>query len=140
LSNRWAATAETGAVPVFLLSTGLVVLALRFPLGERSVWSARALAETLYMAVGPSLLAYAFWDRAMRRGHLVLVASLSYLTPVLSTAASCLYLAVEPRRTLWIACGLVVGGALLSKISIRDAAPPAPDAGRQPAAPPPGPH
>ena len=72
------------------------------------------------MALLPALLAYGFWDSAMRRGNLVLVASVAYLAPVLSTTITSLYLHVTPGRNLWIACGLVVAGAVVCKLSVTD--------------------
>ena len=78
-----------------------------------------ALDPALELTVFPSLLAYTFWDAAVRRGDHTLVASLSYLTPVLSTAFSCVYLGVTAHWTLWVACGLVVGGAAVCRRSVR---------------------
>jgi len=120
LSRRWGEGTETGAVPVFLLVSGLVMLAVRFCLAEETSWSVRAGLELTYMAVFPALLAYMFWDVAMRRGNVVLVAALSYVTPVLSVAFSCVYLGVKPGVTLVLACGLVVAGAVICKLSMRE--------------------
>ena len=120
LSARWASRAEGGAVPLFLLVSGALALVLRFVLGEQSHWTGRAVIETIYMAVGPSLIAYAFWDAALRRGRIVPVASFSYLTPLFSTAVSCVYLGIAPGWNLWVACALVIGGAVLCGRSIRD--------------------
>ncbi|KPJ75109.1 MAG: hypothetical protein AMS14_04215 [Planctomycetes bacterium DG_20] len=121
VSRRWAGEARGGAVPVFVLVTGLVLAALRWAFPEESVWTGRAVAELAVIAVFPTLLAYALWDAAVRRGNLMLVASLSYLTPLLSTAISAVYLRVALGWNLWAACGLVVGGALVcSRSVIRD--------------------
>ena len=120
LSRRWAGHVEGGGVPVFLLASGLLLLALHWVFPEESRWTRGAVLEVLYMSVVASLLAYAFWDIAMRKGNIILVASFSYLTPLLSTAVSCLYLQVVPGWTLWLACALVVGGALICKVSVKD--------------------
>jgi drug/metabolite transporter (DMT)-like permease len=72
----------------------------------------------LFVAVCPLLLAYVFWDIAMRKGRMILVVSFSYLTPLLSTFVSCLYLRVLPGMNVWIACVLVIGGALICRYSI----------------------
>jgi len=87
--------------------------------GEVSQWQARTAWEVLYLAVFTSLLAYAFWERAMRRGNLTLVVAVSYLTPLLSTGVSCLYLRLSPGPALWAGCGLVIAGAVVCKLSVR---------------------
>ncbi|HUU92719.1 MAG TPA: aromatic amino acid DMT transporter YddG [Phycisphaerae bacterium] len=118
VSRRWAGQARGGAVPVFVLVTGLVLAALRWAFPEESVWTARAMAELAFLAVFPTLLAYAMWDAAVRRGNLTLVASVSYLAPLLSTAISAVYLDVAVGWNLWAACGLVVAGALVCSRSV----------------------
>jgi drug/metabolite transporter (DMT)-like permease len=72
------------------------------------------------MSVFPTFLAYTFWDRAMRKGNIILVASFSYFTPLLSIIISSLYLQVVIKNNLWIACGLVIVGAVICKFSIVD--------------------
>jgi len=74
------------------------------------------------MSVFPTFLAYLFWDRAMRKGKIILVASFSYFTPLLSIIISSLYLQVVIKPSLWIACGLVIVGAVICKFSIIDKA------------------
>ncbi len=118
LSRRWAAHAEGGAVPLFSLGAGVVLLALRPWFPEPSHWSPRAVAELLFMALLPSLLAYSMWDRAVRRGNVTLVAALSYAIPVLSTIVSCLYLRVSVGWNVWAASALIVAGAVICQRSI----------------------
>ena len=120
LVRRWAGHAEGGAVPLFLLVTGLVLTTIRFMFSEESYWTPRVIVELLYMSVFPTFLAYIFWDRAMRKGKIILVASLSYFTPLLSIIISSLYLQVIIKPSLWIACGLVIAGAIICKFSIID--------------------
>ncbi|MCJ7656838.1 MAG: aromatic amino acid DMT transporter YddG, partial [Candidatus Atribacteria bacterium] len=123
LVRRWAGHSEGGAVPLFLLITGLVLTAIRFMFPEESYWTPRVIVELLYMSVFPTFLAYTFWDRAMRKGKIILVVSLSYFTPLLSIVISSLYLRVVIKSTLWIACGLVIVGAVICKFSIIDKTP-----------------
>jgi drug/metabolite transporter (DMT)-like permease len=123
LVRRWAGHSEGGAVPLFLLVTGLVLTTIRFLFPEESYWTPRVIVELLYMSVFPTFLAYTFWDRAMRKGKIILVVSLSYFTPLLSIVISSLYLRVVIKPTLWIACGLVIAGAVICKFSIIDKTP-----------------
>jgi len=120
LTRRWAGHAEGGAVPIFLLVTGLVLTIVRFMFPEESYWTPRVVVELLYMSIFPTFLAYTFWDRAMRKGNIILVVSLSYFTPLLSIIISSLYLQVVIKANLWIACGLVIAGAVICKFSIID--------------------
>ena len=117
LSRRWGA-AGGGAVPVFALAAGLVLAAIHLGMPERSSWTGVAIGQVLFMAVCPILLAYALWDRAMRRGNVTLVAALSNFAPLLSTVVSSLYLHVPLGWTLWLSCGLVVLGALLAQRAV----------------------
>jgi len=119
LSRRWAGDAAGGAVSLFMLATGLVLGLARLFVPETTHWTARSLAELLYMVVG-SNLAYVFWERAMRRGDIVLVASGSYLTPLLSTIVSILYLGAAAGVRLWAGCALVIAGAVTCRLSVRE--------------------
>lgn len=120
LSRRWAAENDAGAVPVFLLCSGLALGCLRFFSIETTAWNIKACLELAYMAIFPGMLAYILWDRAVRKGEILLVASLSYITPLLSTLFSVIMLDVRPNSEIWMGAALVVGGAILCKTSIVD--------------------
>ncbi|MBN1671545.1 MAG: aromatic amino acid DMT transporter YddG [Kiritimatiellae bacterium] len=119
LSRKWAGQAESGAVSVFMLATGLTLAGARLFVDEPANWNGRVVLEILYMATAPNI-AYVLWDLAMRKGDMVLVAAGSYFTPFLSTVVSCLYLAVAAGMKLWIGCALIVAGAIVCKVSLRD--------------------
>jgi len=119
-SRRWAGTAEGGAIPLFTLAVGFILLLVRLGVQEEAQWSARSLLELLFVAAFPGLIAYIFWDLAMRRGRMILVASLSYFIPLISTMISCVYLDVPMGLNLWLGCALVVGGAILCNWSVRE--------------------
>ena len=120
LSRRWAGASEGNGVPLFLLASGAILALLRLGAPEESQWSARAVMELLYMAVFPGMLAYVLWDVAVRRGEILLIASLSYLTPLLSTLFSSLLLSVRPSPQLWLGALLIIAGAVLCKQSVLD--------------------
>jgi drug/metabolite transporter (DMT)-like permease len=122
LARRWGG--EGGGVPLFILVSGLVVLPLRGLLPETPSWDGRVVGELAYMALFVTALAYAFWDRAIRRGHMVLVAALSYFTPLLSTLVSAVHLGVAPSPRIWVACFLVVAGAALCRLAVEETTPP----------------
>jgi drug/metabolite transporter (DMT)-like permease len=120
LTRRWAGEAESGAVPLFLLASGLALAGLRLLLAERTQWTTQSVIELAYMAVFPSIIGYALWDTAMRRGNMILVASLSYLTPLLSIIIGSLYLGVGTGWYLWVGCLLVIAGSFTCKLSVEE--------------------
>jgi len=120
LSRHWGADADEGAMPFFLLAAGMVMTALAALFPETPHWSASSLVMLAYMALGPTLLAYGLWDFAMRKGRQVLLASISYLVPLISTIISCLYLEVAPGWGFWAGCLLVIGGAVICNASLQE--------------------
>jgi drug/metabolite transporter (DMT)-like permease len=122
LSGRWGPRSGAGGVPLFLVATGAVLLVACWVHGDslRGPETPRAWAELAYFALFPTLLAYVFWDVAMRRGNVILVASLSFFTVLFSTLISCAYLHVPMRRDFWLASLLVVAGAIICRRSVRD--------------------
>lgn len=117
-SRRWAGDNDGGAVPLFLLASGILLGAFRLFNLEVAHWSPAAYFELAYMAIFPGMLAYVLWDIAVRKGKIILVASLSYLTPLLSTVFSTIVLNVQPGISLWLGAVLIIIGAVLCKISI----------------------
>lgn len=118
LSRRWAAGHDGGSVPLFLLASGLVLALLRLFSVETSRWTAQAGLELAYMALFPGMLAYILWDVAVRKGKIILVAALSYITPLLSTVISALILGITPGPSLWLGAFLVFCGAVICKYSV----------------------
>jgi drug/metabolite transporter (DMT)-like permease len=118
LSRRWGGDQEGGAVPLFLLASGLLLGLIRLAVPEQPQWSPAVVTGVGYMALLPGMLAYVLWDQAVRKGNLILVATLSYLTPLLSTLISSLVLGVWPGPMLWLGALLVAGGAVICKVSI----------------------
>jgi drug/metabolite transporter (DMT)-like permease len=120
LARRWAGEARGSAAPLFILAAGLALVLIRCFVRETSAWSPRAALELAYMAVFPTTLGYVLWDVAMRRGDVVVVASLSFAIPLASTLFSARYLDVAMGPTLWIGCALVSGGAVLCRRGLAD--------------------
>jgi drug/metabolite transporter (DMT)-like permease len=117
LTRRWSGDAEKGAVPLFMLATGLLMLPLCLLADETSSWNPVSITELLFLSLATTL-GYACWERAMRRGNIVLVAACSYFTPLLSTLTSSIYLQVTAGAELWLGCLAIIAGSLLSWSSI----------------------
>lgn len=120
LSRRLGEGSDSGGVPLFLFASGLLLGVIRLFVTENSQWSHAAVLELVYMALFPGMLAYVLWDIAVRKGEIVLVASLSYLTPLLSTLVFALLFNIRPGAVIWLAAGLVIAGALVCRQSISD--------------------
>ena len=118
LSRRWAADAGGGAMNLFMLASGLVLLLARCFFHEHPRWTPDIAVKMALYVIFPVGLAYPFWDIAMRRGRMVFVASFSYLLPLFSTVISSLYLHVPLTRALWLGCALVIAGAVICKFSV----------------------
>lgn len=118
LSRRLGEGSESGAVPLFLLASGLLLGLIRLFVPESPHWTPAAAAQLAYMALFPGMLAYILWDIAIRKGEIILVASLSYLTPLLSTLVSALVLDIQPGAVVWLAAGLIIAGALVCRKSV----------------------
>ena len=119
LSRRFGGKAGSGAVPFFMLATGLIMGIYRLFVAETPHWSGRALIELASLVLATSF-GYIFWDRAMRKGNILLVVAASYLIPLLSTCFACAYLGVPPRAGILLAAALIVAGAVLAKGSVRE--------------------
>lgn len=123
LSRRWAAASTTGGVPIFLLASGLVLTILRLFVHETATWSLPVGIVLVYAAVFPGLLAYLLWDVGVRKGDITLLASISYLTPLLSTLVSASVLGVAPSLGFWLGVALVIVGAVICKLAISEESP-----------------
>jgi drug/metabolite transporter (DMT)-like permease len=119
LSRLWGAKDKQGAVTLFMLSTGGLLIVFRLFVVEHSQWSILTLLELLFMSVA-SWLGYVFWDIAVRKGNFVVVSISSYFTPLLSTIIACLYLDIIAGINLWIGCSLIIIGAYLSKLGVQE--------------------
>ncbi len=119
LSRRWSTPGSAGAVEIFLIAAGLVLLGMRLLVNEPTGWGMQSVGEVLGLATATAL-SYVLWDVAMRRGNLLVVVAASYFTPLLSTGLSCAYLNVAPGPRLWLGCLLLVSGCFLTWLSVSD--------------------
>jgi drug/metabolite transporter (DMT)-like permease len=117
LSRHWGGTDSDGAVPFFSLATGFLFMILAFLFPEKITWTSKVIIEIIVFSSATSL-AYLFWDIAMRKGNIVLVAAGSYLIPLLSTIVSSIYFRIFPASILWMGCLFILSGSLMSWRSI----------------------
>jgi drug/metabolite transporter (DMT)-like permease len=120
LTRLWSSAHQGGSVAWFLMVTGLALWIASAASSEVTVWTRKAVWEVAVLG-SMTALAYALWERAMQRGDLMLVAACSYFTPFLSTCVSCVYLGVVPAPKLWLGCGFIIAGSLMSWRSVVEA-------------------
>ncbi|MCP4147095.1 MAG: EamA family transporter [bacterium] len=113
---------DSTAVPLMFLLASLLILTLQllngeFPKLSLSGWQ---YLEFTYLVVFPTALAYLFWNSAMRDGNKNLVVAISYLIPLASTAINGLYLNIKISPGFWTAASMVLLGAVLCRMSIKD--------------------
>jgi drug/metabolite transporter (DMT)-like permease len=114
VASRLYADVPTVAVMGTTLGTAVLAAVASFsfetwvcPTGSLQ-WSA-----VFLQGLGPVGLAFYFWDRAMKRGHLRFVGVASYATPLLSTLVLAASGLAEASPRLWSAAALITLGATL---------------------------
>ncbi len=119
LVRRWSPRDGHGAVPIFILGTGVLMGAMGLLWGTAPSWEPNLIGWLVLMAMGPTLSGYVLWELAMRKGSVVFCAAAAYLTPLLSTLITSLIHRVNPPPALWGGCILVITAAVVSKAGIR---------------------
>lgn len=79
-------------------------------------WGWPLAAALLYVAVGPSLLAYRCWGAGVQRVGPTIASFFSNLTPLFAALLSTLFLGQAPQTYHLLAFGLIVGGILISSV------------------------
>lgn len=122
LSRRFGEV-PTDAVAGFCLVTALLS-GICHVLFEETVWPTGAVQwlALLALGLGPVGLAFYLWDIGVKKGDLPLLGVLSYAAPVLSTLLLVAAGYAEPTGTLWLACFLIVAGALMASLRRRASA------------------
>jgi drug/metabolite transporter (DMT)-like permease len=77
-------------------------------------WDAKLVATLLYVAIGPSIIAYRCWGLGVARGGPALAAFFSNLTPLFAALLSSLVLGEAPRWYHGLAFALIAGGIVVS--------------------------
>lgn len=118
LLSRRLGSIPTNAVGGFCGATALLAWACHclfestvMPVGQE--WLA-----ILGLGLGPVGLAFFTWDYGIKHGNIKLLGTLSYLAALLSTWLLIICGLAEPTWSVWIACLLIVGGALLAALDL----------------------
>lgn len=103
----------TSMVSVFCLVSGGLAFACHAALEPRYVPAAADAAPLLFIGLGPMGAAFYLWDRALKDGDPRAIGTLSYLTPLFSTALIAVSGGGRLGPTAAAAGALIVGGAAL---------------------------
>jgi drug/metabolite transporter (DMT)-like permease len=104
----------TDAVGGFCGATALLAW-LCHGLFEPTVWPAGSQwLAVLGLGLGPVGLAFFTWDYGVKHGDIKVLGALSYTAPLLSTLLLIRCGLAEPTWSVLLACGLIVGGAVLA--------------------------
>jgi len=118
LSRHWRAV-PTSAVAGYCGVTAVVAWTSHFIL-EETIWPVGwQWAAVVGLGIGPVGLAFYVWDWGVKHGDIKALGAFSYLAPVLSTI---LLVAAGRAVASWdlaVACGLIVGGAVLASGDLR---------------------
>ena len=114
LSRRWGPSGPHRAVAAFMLVSAAALWLGGALAGEVATWSLRAGLEVGFMGAACSV-AYWGWGVGMRQGNFGRVTAFSYLTPLLSTVVSCVYLGIGAGLRLWLGAVMIVAGAWVSR-------------------------
>jgi drug/metabolite transporter (DMT)-like permease len=113
LSRRLRAV-PTDAVGGFCLATSVLAGLCHFAFEESVVPDATEWLFILALGAGPVGLAFFVWDYGVKHGNLRALAGLSYGSPLLSTLLLIAFGRASPTPILFLACFLIVGGAVLA--------------------------
>ena len=97
-----------------LLGSGVAAGAETVVAGMAMQWNGWVVAALLYVAIGPSIIAYRAWGLGVTEGGPALAAFFSNLTPVFAALLSAAILGEAPRWFHAAAFGLIAGGIWVS--------------------------
>lgn len=96
--------------PVFFM-LGMFFLCIH--IGFESYVSPSAFEWFIIILLGIWRLSYVMWDFAMKQGDQVLLSSLAYFIPLISTCLLIAFGYAGDRPLIWLGAGMIVGGCLI---------------------------
>jgi drug/metabolite transporter (DMT)-like permease len=97
-----------------LLGAGAAALGEQAMGAAPAQWGWGTVAALIYVALGPSIIAYRCWGLGIASGGPALATSFANLTPVFAAVLSVMVLGEAPRWYHVVAFGLIVAGILVS--------------------------
>ena len=119
IRNDWAAFLMAQVVLGLVWATAMTAgewswLGLTGQIDNAVQWSWALLAVIVFVAVGPSIVAYRFWGEGVQAAGPTVAGFFSNLTPLFAALLSLLILGDWPKLFHVLAFALIVGGIVLS--------------------------
>lgn len=113
--SRRMASVPTDAVVGFCAVTAILSLAAHLAF-ETTIWpqGAGAWAAVIALGLGPVGAAFYAWDIGCKRGDIRMLGVSAYAAPLLSTIALVVSGYAQATASLWLACALIVSGAIVA--------------------------
>lgn len=112
--SRRLGQVPTEAVGGFCLATAVLAGLCHLWFEQTVVPSAGEWLAVLAMGIGPVGVAFFVWDHGVKRGDIRALGALSYATPLASALLLILFGQAAGSWIIWVACALIVGGAVLA--------------------------
>ncbi|NYZ11495.1 EamA family transporter [Azospirillum sp. RWY-5-1] len=113
LSRRFG-DVPTEAVGGFCLATSILSGLCHLLFETTAVPTGTEWLIVILMGIGPVGAAFFVWDHGVKRGDIRALGALSYATPLLSTFLLILFGDRAGGWSVWVACALIIGGAVLA--------------------------
>ena len=118
LNRKWGDSAGgVQAIPVLMFSAGMLLLALAAWTEEFPTFSTETAAPLIYLCVMP-FLANVAWDIGTRHGNLPVLSLVCDFIPWISLTLTALYLEVPLGIATILSAGLIVIGAVVSRLAL----------------------
>lgn len=107
-------------VPLFFGGVALA-LWLKFLIGDEMLILPDTPRPYIEMIVAGVIIgsSYSFWEYGIQHGNMIVLATLSYFTPLLSILFSSIWLEVTPTMNFWLGAIMVTLGSFLAYLSTR---------------------
>lgn len=114
VTSRLFGKVPTSAVGGFCGAVMVLSWGVHFGFEATYIPSTTELLAAILLGLGPVGGAFYVWDIGMKHGDIKLLGTLAYAAPLLSTLLLIGFGFATSTPSVWIACGLIVGGSLLS--------------------------
>ncbi|OMH39716.1 DMT family transporter [Motiliproteus sp. MSK22-1] len=117
VAGRWVSQVPTDTVGLFCGVCALLGW-ISHLFWEDTIWPQSGLQwlGIVGLALGPLGVAFFAWDYGVKRGDLQMLGVLSYAAPLISTGILILFTDIEATAAVYLACGAIVGGALVASM------------------------
>jgi drug/metabolite transporter (DMT)-like permease len=117
VASRYFGRVPTSAVGAFCGVTAVFSLACHLIFETTQTPSFTQLLAVIGLGLGPVGGAFFVWDYGVKNGDIQLLGSLSYAAPLLSTLLLIALGLSVMSIYVWIACGLIIAGSMLSSLN-----------------------